>query len=124
MFLNNMSVYTIPYMRMIFLVISLTVSKVITLITYTLFTKHQDIQTVNDSASNSKSLFVSIRLNPLTQIDDFDGSQHQSTTLPINDDEELIKSDIPSIVASNFCENDTIELRLDQDAEYENENTN
>ncbi|CAF3336679.1 unnamed protein product [Rotaria socialis] len=119
-----MSVYTIPYMRMIFLVISLTVSKVITLITYTLFTKHQDIQTVNDSASNSKSLFVSIRLNPLTQIDDFDGSQHQSTTLPINDDEELIKSDIPSIVASNFCENDTIELRLDQDAEYENENTN
>ncbi|CAF2049011.1 unnamed protein product [Rotaria magnacalcarata] len=103
---------------------NLTVSKVITLITYTLFTKHQNIQTVNDSTSNSRSLFVSIRLNPLTQIDDFDGNQHQSTTLPINDDEELIKSDIPLIVTSNFCENDTIELRLDQDAEYENENTN
>lgn len=109
---------------MIFLIISLTFSKLVTLFTYLSFTKRVTLQSVNNSPTNSKSLFVSIRLNPLVQIDKSDGCQQQSTRLSIDDDDELIQSDITSIVASKFCNNDTIELRLDQDVEYDNELTN
>jgi len=38
-------------------------------------------------------------------------------TIPIEDDEELMKSDI----LSNFCDNDSIELRLEQDLDSDSE---
>ncbi|CAF0734200.1 unnamed protein product [Rotaria sordida] len=52
--------------------------------------------------------------------------EQQSTRLLLDDDDddELIKLDMSSIVASNFCENNLIELRLDQDMEYDNDIAN
>jgi len=74
--------------------------------------KEKKHQCVNNHTNDSQNLHISIQVNPFSQLD------NHSTTLPFeDDDDELIKSDI----SLNFCENDSIKLRLDQDLEYDNE---
>ncbi|CAF0734213.1 unnamed protein product [Rotaria sordida] len=101
-------------------------SKTISLFTYTLFTNKQTSQSVNDHINNSTNLHISIQVNRLSHFDDVVSYEQQSTRLLLDDDDddELIKLDMSSIVASNFCENNLIELRLDQDMEYDNDIAN
>jgi hypothetical protein len=121
MFLNNLSIYSIPFIGIIFLIISLTFSKTIHLFSYQLSRIEKKHQTVNNHTSDSQNSHVSIQVNLLSQIDDNRQRTTTTTTLSLDDDDdELIKSDI----SSNFCENDSIELRLDQDLEYDNDQTN
>ncbi|CAF2775097.1 unnamed protein product [Rotaria sp. Silwood2] len=105
--------------------ITVSLSKTISLFTYKLSTNQPNSQSVNNrQTNNSTKLHIEIHVNPLSQIDDVVSYQQQSTSLPLgddDDDEDLIKLDISPIVASIFCENNSIELRLDQDAEYDND---
>ncbi|CAF0776255.1 unnamed protein product [Rotaria sp. Silwood1] len=97
--------------------ITVSLSKTIGLFTYKLSTNQQTSQSVNnDYIKDSTNLYISIQVNPLAQID----NNHNND----DDDEELIKLDISPMVASRFCENNSIELRLDQDAEYDNDIAN
>ena len=107
-----MFVYSIPIIGMIFLLISLSFSKTFSLLMHQLSIKRKNCQSVNHSANDSKNSYISIQVNPLPQLTDVDSSQEKLATLPLDDDEELIKSDTTAIAASNFCENHSIELRL------------
>jgi hypothetical protein len=111
MFLNNLSIYSIPFIGIIFLIISLTFSKTIRLFSSPLSFKRPSVNTQTHDSH------ISIQVNPFSQLNDY---QQRSIALSldnINDDDELIKSDL----LTNFCENDSIELRLDQDVEYDND---
>jgi hypothetical protein len=107
-----------------FLIVSLTFSKTISIFTYQRSTRQRKRHSVNNDMNILHDSHILIQVNPLSRLDDVDHSRQQSTTIPFDDDEELIKPDI----LSSFCENDLIELRLDQDLEYdddvENRNNN
>ncbi len=122
MFLNDLSIYSIPFIGIIFLIITLTSSK--KLFKYQLSTKQKNCQSVNNQTNDTQNSQISIQVNPLSQLHPVNSYQEHSTTVTLDDDEELIKSDISSISASNFCENSSIELRLDQDLEYDTDLTN
>jgi len=79
--------------------------------------KEKKRQSVNNHTNDSQNPHISIQVNPFSQLDNH--QQQHLTTIPVNvdDDDELIESDI----SLNFCENNSIELRLDQDVEYDNE---
>jgi len=125
MFLNDLSISSIPFIGIIFLIITLSSSKTIRLFKYQLSTKQKNSQSINNQTNDTQNSQISIQVNPLSQLDPVNSYQERSTTVPLDDDdEELIKSDISSISASNFCENSSIELRLDQDLEYDNDLTN
>jgi len=55
----------------------------------------------------------------MSAFSNLDGSKYISnvTAIPLEDDEELMKCDI----VSNFCDNDSIELRLKQDLDFDND---
>lgn len=101
--------------------ISVSFSKTIGLFTYQLSDKEKNRQSLNDNNPNdSEHTHLSIELNPSPKSNDVVVSyEEQYTILPFDDDEELIKSDILSITASNFCQSHSIKLRLDQDVDYD-----
>ncbi len=78
-----------------------------------LYTKQKKRHSLNINANDS---YLTIRMSAFSNLD---GSKYipNVTAIPLEDDEELMKCDI----VSNFCDNDSIELRLDQDVEYDNE---
>jgi hypothetical protein len=116
MFLNNISIYTIPVIGILFVIISLTYSKTIHLFSYPLSRRKQEKHhSVNNHTNDSH---ISIQVNPLSQLNNY---QIKSTAISFDDDDDLIKLDTS---ASNFCETDSIELRLDQDLEYDPDLTN
>jgi len=88
----------------------------IILFTHQLSTKEKTRQSVN----NSQNSHITIQVNPFSQLDNYQEKQLIILSLD-DDDDELIKLDTS---ASNFCENDSIELRLDQDLEYDHDITN
>lgn len=102
MFLNNISLYSLPFIGIIFLVISLAYSKTIHFVTHQLSPKEKKHQSVNNDTNDSQNLHISIQVNPFE-------NQQYSTVADDDDDDELIKSDL----LTNFCETDLIELRLD-----------
>jgi methionine salvage enolase-phosphatase E1 len=114
MFLDNLSTYSVPLIGIVFVIIGLSFSKTISLFTYQQKKQRQPVYHHMDKSH------VSIQINPFSQLDDINTSQQRLTTLTLDDDEELIKSDISSI--SSSCENSSIELRLKQDVEYEYDN--
>lgn len=124
MFLNNISIYTIPVIGILFLIISLTYSKTIHLFSYSLSRRKQEEEEKYQSVNNhtNDDSHISIQVNPLSQLDNH---QIKSTIVPFNDDDDddddLIIFDTS---ASNFCETKSIELRVDQDMEYDNEHDN
>lgn len=103
MFLNNISIYTLPIIGILFALISITYSKTIHLFSYQLSQK-----SVNTPMNES---YISIQVNPLDSMNHF-----PSTLLAVDndDDDDLIRSDM---CTTNFGDNDSIELRLDQDTD-------
>lgn len=100
MFPNNISIYTLPIIGVLFAILSITYSKTIHLFSYQLSRKSSS---KNIHSNDSR---VSIQVNPVDE---------QTTLLTLNDDDDdddLIKSDV---LSTNFGDNDSIELRLDQD---------
>lgn len=79
---------------------SITYSKTIHLFSYQLSQKSVNIPR-NDSSH------VSIQVNPLDSM-----SNYPTALLPFDNDDDLIKSDVSTM---NFGDDDSIELRLDQD---------
>jgi hypothetical protein len=111
MFLNNISIYTIPVVGILFLIISLTYSKTIHAFSYRLSRRKQEekYQPVNNQTNDDSH--ISIQVNPLSQFDN-----HQIKSDDDDDDDDLIILDTS---ASNFCQTKSIKLRLDQDMEYD-----
>jgi hypothetical protein len=99
--------YSVPLIGILFIIIGLSFSKAISLFTY----PQKKRQSVNDFHDSH----ISIKINPFSKLDDIDNSQQRPTVLSLDDDEELIS-------VSTFCENNSIELRLDQDLEFEPDN--
>lgn len=75
--------------------ISLTYSKTLRFLSF----KEKKHESVNNESQ--KNLYVSIQVNPF--------ENQQRILDDDDDDDELIKSDL----TTNFCDNDLIELRLD-----------
>lgn len=122
MFLNDLSIYFIPVIGIVVLIIAVSSSRTIRLFKYQLSTKQRKHQsTTNNHTNETQNPPISVQVNPFSQLDHIDSNKQQTTTLSLDDDEELIKSDISSISASNFCENSSIELRLEQDLDYDND---
>jgi hypothetical protein len=90
--------YSIPFIGILFIMISLSLSN----------TRKKR----RDSTDNNPS-HITISMNPFSN----DKYLPNCTTISIeDDDEDLFQSDI----SSNFCDNDSIELRLDGDDENDN----
>ena len=103
MFPNNISIYTLPIIGILFVLISITYSKTIHLFSYQLSQKSVNTP-INDSS------YVSIQVNPLDSM-----SNYPTALLPFdNDDDDLIR---PDVFTTNFGDDDSIELRLDQDTD-------
>ena len=90
MFPNNISIYTLPIIGVLFVLLSVTYSKTIHLFSYQLSRKSSPVNT------HSNDSHIAIQVNPMETFND----------------DDLIKSDV---LSTNFGDNDWIELRLDQD---------
>ncbi|CAF0898034.1 unnamed protein product [Adineta steineri] len=121
MFLNDLSIYSIPLIGVILLIIGMGSFKTINLFKYQSSTKRRKYQYIDNDKNNLQNSHVAIQVNPFSQLNNIGSYQQYSTVLPLDDDDELIQSDISSISASIFCETSLIELRLDQDTEYDND---
>ncbi|UJR37360.1 hypothetical protein I4U23_030068 [Adineta vaga] len=117
MFLNDLSIYSIPVIGIIVLVIVIQSSKTISLFKNQLSTKSKKQQShINHLPNHICDFDMAIQVNNV------DSYQLQSTALLLDDeDEELIKSDSSSISVTNFCDNSSIELCLDQDPDYDDD---
>ncbi|CAF0883932.1 unnamed protein product [Adineta steineri] len=105
----------------ILLIIGMGSFKTISLFKYQSSTKRRRYQYIDNDKNNLQNSHVAIQVNPFSQLNNSGSYQQYSTILPLDDDDELIQSDISSISASIFCETSLIELRLDQDTEYDND---
>ncbi|CAF0936274.1 unnamed protein product [Adineta steineri] len=105
----------------ILLIIGMGSFKTINLFKYQSSTKRRKYQYIDNDKNNLQNSHVAIQVNPFSQLNNSGSYQQYSTILPLDDDDELIQSDISSISASIFCETSLIELRLDQDTEYDND---
>jgi len=95
--------YSISFIGIILIIISLSLSN-----TRSMFTKRKRRYSIDN---NSKNSYITISMNPFPNV----------TTIPLeDDDEDLIQCDI----SSNFCETDSIELRLEQELDADDENDN
>ncbi|CAF0841455.1 unnamed protein product [Adineta ricciae] len=117
MFLNDLSIYSIPLIGILILLISISSSKTIHLFTYQLSSKSKKQLNATQSTTQTPNSHVAIPVSSHPQLDSVD-CRSRPITLTLNDDdddEDLIQSDISSISVTNFCDNSSIELRLDQD---------
>jgi hypothetical protein len=90
--------YSIPFIGILFIIISLSLSNT-----------RKKRRHSNDISPS----YITISMHP------FSNDQYIPNVISIplqDDDEDLIQSDI----SSNFCDNDSIELRLDADDENDN----
>jgi hypothetical protein len=94
--------YSIPFICII-LIIILGLSNTRGVFTYQLHAKRK--------RRHSKNSYKTIPMNPSVKY------IPNVITIPLEDDEELMQSDI----SSNFCDNDLIELRLKQDLDSDND---
>jgi hypothetical protein len=99
MFFNNISIYSIPFIG-ILLIILLGLSNPRGMLTYQLHAKRK--------RRHSQNSFATIPITPVVKY------IPNLTRIPLEDDEELMKSEI----ASKFC---TIELRVEQDLDSDND---
>ena len=96
MFFNSLSMYSIPFIC-ILLIIVLGLSNTRNMFNYPLHTRRK----------RRCSQSLSTRIAPMLNI----------TKIPLEDDEDLMKSD----VILNFCETNSIELRLEADLDSDND---
>ena len=68
MFFNNISMYSIPFIGIIFIIISLSFSKTIHLFSYQLSIKQEKCQSVNNHINDSH---ITIQINPFSQLDNY-----------------------------------------------------
>jgi hypothetical protein len=89
--------------------------------TYQLHTKRKKRHSINeDDKKDSQNSCMVIQMNSLSNLNV--AKCHSSVTrISLQDDEELMKSDISSISALSFCENISIELRLEHDLDYDDQ---
>lgn len=125
MFLNDLSIYSIPLIGIVILLISISSSKTIHLFTYQLSSKSKKQLNATQSTTQPSNSHVAIPVSSYPQSDSVDcRSRPVTLTLNDDDDDDLIQSDISSISVANFCDNSSIELRLDQDIDDDDDEDN
>jgi hypothetical protein len=97
MFFNSISIYSIPFLCIILILIIGLSNHTQNIFQYQFNAKRK--------RRHSKNSYTTIPINPIV-----------ITRIPLEDDEEFMKSDI----SSSFCENNSIELRLEQDLDSDN----
>ncbi|CAF1122917.1 unnamed protein product [Rotaria sp. Silwood1] len=117
MLFNSISIYSISFIGIILIIIVLSLSNTRTMFTNQLHTKRKKRYSINNDTNNLKNLYMTIQMNRLSNIDSIKYIRSGITTIPLHDDEELMKSEI----SLKFYENDAIELRLEQDFDSDNE---
>lgn len=125
MFLNDLSIYSIPLIGIVVLVLALRSSRSVSSLKQQLSSKSRSQRHVSDDDDCTLNPHVSIDISPLAKSNHIEHYRSRMVTLsPLDDDdddEELIGADISSIRASNFGENNSIELRVNQDVDYDND---
>ncbi len=82
------------------------------MVPYRFHTKHKKRHSISIDTPVSKNSSMTIEIKPFSNL--YTAKYFRNiTTIPIEDDEELMKSE----TSLKFCAHDTIELRLEQDSE-------
>ncbi|CAF1267963.1 unnamed protein product [Rotaria sordida] len=81
-----------------------------------LYMKRKKRYSINNDRNNFKNSYMTIQMNPFSNLDDIKRIRN-GTTILLEDDEELMKSEI----SLKFYENNAIELRLEQDFDSDND---
>lgn len=119
MFLNNLVICSIPILGIVFVLVGLTWSNSLT----RLSSKRKKRYSASNDSNSLSSMHVAIHINPFSQLNDVHSYRQRTIVVSVDhtdddDDEDLIKPDLTSISALSFCENGGIELRLDQDVDF------
>ncbi|CAF1032050.1 unnamed protein product [Adineta steineri] len=108
---------SIPFIG-ILLILIFGLSNTRYMFSYYLSGKRKKRHSINITTNNLHNSFLTIQMHSiLNNIDNPKCIPNVTTIISLEDDEELMKCDI----SSNFCDSDTIELRLEQDLDSDNE---
>lgn len=116
MLFDNVSIYSMPFVGVLLILLILSLSNHHRMFTYQLYAKRKKRYSMtNDTTINFKNSHAKIHMNPFN----LDTMKYirNGTVIPLQDDEELIKSE----VIVKFPENGSIELRLEQDFDSDND---
>ncbi|CAF1273424.1 unnamed protein product [Rotaria magnacalcarata] len=108
--------YSIPFIGIILVIAVLSLSNTRNMFTYQLHTKRKKRYSISYDRNDVKNSCIKIQMHPFSHLDT-NKYIRNGTTIPIQDDEELIKPEI----LIEFSDNDIIELRLEQDFDSDND---
>ncbi|CAF2616546.1 unnamed protein product [Rotaria sp. Silwood2] len=116
MFFNSISLYSISFIGIILIIIVLSLSNTRVMFANQLHTKRKKRYSINNDTNDLKNSYMTIQMNPFSNLDSIKYIRN-GIPIPLEDDEELMKSEI----SLKFYENDAIELRLEQDFDSDND---
>ena len=119
MFLNDLSISFVSFLGIVFLVVAVTFSRSVRAFAAQLPSRRKKRYSTSDTSIRPTHSHITIQVNPVAQLNNH---RQRIAAMPLDDDDnddELILCDVASISALNFGENNAIELRLDQDPDYD-----
>ena len=112
MFFDITAIYLLPFIGIVLIIIGLSLSNTRNQLIPSIHMKRKQRSSISDIRNSP----MTIRMNPLTTLENTKCIRN-FMSIPLDDDEELIKLDI----SSKFCDNNSIELRLEQNLDIDND---